>query len=217
MLKATLRLFSVFAVVCTLSATGFAQQGGDGGGGGDVGGGGDAAFEAAVSGASGNTGEGGTEFSTLDADTAFAAIDRGDTVGGNTATVGREDGGGGGAGGGFGGLGGGGGFGGLGGLGGLFGFGQTPAQTTERPIRTRLRSAIKVAPMPTAELQRNAISRFRSLPSTPALRGVNVVVRDRTAILTGVVASDGDRRMSELLMRLEPGIRTVENQVTVSP
>jgi hypothetical protein len=36
-----------------------------------------------------------------------------------------------------------------------------------------------------------------------------------TAILTGTAASEKDRRMSELLMRLEPGVRRIDNQVVI--
>lgn len=213
-----IRLLSL--AICLVSAPCFAQQGGQGGGG--TGGTGDLATDAALSGTSGNTG-GAAEanaFNTLDADMAFSAIDRSDTAGSNVATVGREEDAAGARAttGGLGGLGGlgGGGFGGLGGLGNLFGFGNAGgAQNNQRPIRTRLRSAINVPPTPTAVVQRNAMSRFTSLPSTPALRGVNVVMRDRTAILTGVVKTKSDRRMSELLMRLEPGVKAVENQITV--
>lgn len=178
-----------------------------------------------------DTGSGGVEadgFGSLEADEVFSAVERADTVGANTATVGREDdlgsaagvGGAarglGGAAGGLGGLGGG--LGGFGGLGNLFGGLNTGTQESTRPpIRTRLRSAINVDPMPVAKVQSNALGRFRSLSARPALRGVNVSMQGRTAVLSGVVASDSDRRMGELLLRLEPGVSSVDNQLVVSP
>jgi osmotically-inducible protein OsmY len=37
----------------------------------------------------------------------------------------------------------------------------------------------------------------------------------RTAILIGAVASERDRRMSQLLVQLEPGVAKVENRIVV--
>jgi hypothetical protein len=161
----------------------------------------------------------------LDPDTAFDAVERSDTVGANTATVGREEGAGGATSRATGGLGGGGlggggfgGFGGLGGLGSLFGgaFGGGNTQASQPAIRTRLRSAVQVDPIAPATVQRSVNRRIGNL-SRPALRGVNVTVRDRTAILRGTVPDESSRRMSHLLLQLEPGIRTVDNQLVVSP
>jgi hypothetical protein len=127
-------------------------------------------------------------------------------------TTGRGGGGGGGGGGGFGG--------GLGGLGGLFGglggaFGGQGA-TNQRPIiRVRLRSAIEVAPRPAEQVQQSVIDTLNILPSRNGLEKVGVQVEGRTAILFGTVRTEKDRRMSELMMRLEPGIDRVDNRVTV--
>ena len=170
-----------------------------------------------------NTGTGtGTASVGLDADTAFSAIERGDTVG-STASTGEgfsavsASAGGGGAGG-FGGLGGGGGFGGLGALGNLFGnFNTGAGQTTRPPIRTRMRSAINVQLRPPAQVQQVATQRFRSLATQPQLRGISVSMQGKTAVISGVVGSQRDRRMSELLMRLEPGVQSVDNRVVVMP
>ena len=158
----------------------------------------------------------------LSAETAFDAVQREGTVGG-TASSGAgpsASGAGGAGGGGFGGGGALGGLGGLGGLGNLFGglgggVGQT--QSTRIPLRTRLRSAVSVAPMPAQQIQANANRLFQTLPDSPTLRGVRVNMREQTAVLSGVVKSERDRRMSELLMRLEPGVRSVENRLNVSP
>ena len=158
----------------------------------------------------------------LDADQVFSGIERGDTVG-STANTGAGftavDANAGGAGGNrAGGLGGFGGGGGLGGLGALFGLGGGGGQTTQRPaIRTRLRSAINVQLNSPATVQRAATRRFRTLSSQPQMRGINVSMQGKTAVISGVVGSDRDRRMSELLMRLEPGVGRVDNQVIVIP
>ncbi len=119
-----------------------------------------------------------------------------------------------------GGRGGGGGLGGLGGFGlggfGAGGFGQssTPAKPT---LRTRLRSSVSVTPLQAQQIQSAAQSRFYQTPSTSRMSGVQVNMIEGTAVINGVVGSEKDRRMSELLMRLEPGVRNVSNQIIVSP
>lgn len=177
----------------------------------------------------GTTGAGGTGAATgtapgavLDVDTAFAAVERGNAIGA-TATTGagfstssNPNGGvgGGGFGGGLGGFGGLGGLGGFGGFGG--GFGNT-GTTSPPAIRTRLRSAIEVAPVPSAFVQARANQRLYRAPDRAGVDNVGVTFQDGTAIVTGTVASERDRRMSELLMRLEPGVRRVDNRVIVAP
>lgn len=112
--------------------------------------------------------------------------------------------------------------GGLGGFGGVGGFGRlfdsvAPGSTQDaRPIiRTRLRSAVRVQPRTPQYVGRVATSRFQLLADRPSMRGVQVRMEGRTAVLQGRVGSENDRRMSELLMRLEPGISNVENRVVV--
>ena len=80
-----------------------------------------------------------------------------------------------------------------------------------------MRSAINVPATPPAVVQSSAMLRLRTLPNQQQMRGVNVTMRGKTAVISGVVATDRDRRMSELLLRLQPGVRSVENQVVVSP
>jgi hypothetical protein len=159
----------------------------------------------------------------LNVDTAFAAVERGATIG-STGTTGA----------GFsalsvspntggaraGGLGGLGGFGGLGGLGGFGGFGGglgSGAANTEPAIRTRLRSAVEVPPLQPTYIQARANQRFYRAPDRAGVDNVAVTMQGGTAIVTGTVASERDRRMSELLMRLEPGVRRVDNRVIVAP
>ncbi len=118
-----------------------------------------------------------------------------------------------------GGIGGGrGGFGGIGGFGRMFDNSGAGSAKSERPaLRTRLRSAIAASPLPPAQIQRTASARFQTLASRPQLRGVRVNMQGRTAVIEGTVRSDSDRRMSELLMRLEPGISGIENRLTIQP
>lgn len=173
-----------------------------------------------------NVGSGDSGIGTgLDATDAFSDLQRGDDVG-STENTGR----------GFsgssvaapqsgagnvtpGGIGGGlGGFGGIGGFGGMFGGANTAAAESTPPvIRTRLRSAVQVEPRAPYHVQQVATGRFQSLPRRPQLRNVNISMQGRTAVLQGQVSSESDRRMSQLLMQLEPGVSRVENRVIVSP
>lgn len=176
-------------------------------------------------GGNGGTGTGtgtGSAAGTLNPENAFNQVERGSTVGassetvqglGNTEAAGGATGGR--AAGGFGGLGGIG-LGGLGGLG-FGGFGGLGGATTNEPaIRTRLRSAVDVAPLPSAQIQQSAQSRFYRSPASSKFNGVQVQMVEGTAVLRGVVTSEKDRRMSELLMRLEPGVRQVANEIVVA-
>ncbi len=103
----------------------------------------------------------------------------------------------------------------LSGLGAAFGGGGNAAQ--KPVIRVRLRSAISVPPRPAAEIQRSASRVLASTPAHGGVAGVVVTMDGRKATLSGSVASEKDRRMSELLIRLEPGVSQVDNQVVVQP
>ncbi len=157
-------------------------------------------------------------FDTTEADAEFLNVDRSGAVGGAASTsvgasapggANSSTGGGGFGGGGFGG-------GGFGGLGSLFNaFNNGGGQATQSAIRTRLRSAIEVAPRSPQMVQQVATERFMNVAGKPSLRGIRVRMEGRTAILIGAVASERDRRMSQLLVQLEPGVRKVENRIVV--
>ena len=118
-----------------------------------------------------------------------------------------------------GGMGGIGGLGGMGGLGGLFGnaFGGQGAGQGQQAVRTRLRSGIEIQPVAAAAIQTQVRQRLSSLPVGERLNGVEITMEGRTAILTGQVESEQRRRMSELLIRLEPGVSRIDNRLTVGP
>lgn len=175
-----------------------------------------------TTGTTGNTsiGQPTTTGGSLDADAAFSQVERGDTVGATGATgsgfssAGASSGTAGRSTVSFGGFGGG--FGGLGGLQGLFGGLGGQTQNSQPAIRTRLIAAIDVERPATPVVERAVATRFQQM-SRPEFRTVKVQVVEGRGILTGVVASQRDRRMSELLLRLEPGIREIDNQLTVQP
>ncbi|TWU17696.1 BON domain protein [Novipirellula galeiformis] len=215
-----IRLSIVVAILSLLAHPAFAQQPSIGAATGNAGSNG----SANTGGATASNGGGGSNTASANAAEAFSGIQRGDTVGATGATgSGFNDLSGAGAGvqsgGGLGRFGGLGGFGagglGAGGLGALFGNANA-SSSTKSVIRTQLRSAIDVAPRSSAEIQQSAVTRMLTLPSQSQIPGVNVTVDNQTVILGGVVGSEKQRRMSELLMRLEPGVRNVENRIRVS-
>lgn len=116
----------------------------------------------------------------------------------------------------FGGFGGGrmGGFGGFGNFGNLFG-GNSGSQA-KPPVRARLRGSVDV---PAEMVRAGEIRTRQNIQSTPAQRIVNgysASVEDGVARISGTASNDKQRRMAELLLRLEPGVRRVENNITVS-
>jgi len=46
---------------------------------------------------------------------------------------------------------------------------------------------------------------------------INLVVNDRTAIISGTVATERQRDLAEAMLRFEPGIDTVQNEITIAP
>ena len=126
--------------------------------------------------------------------------------------------------GGLGGLGGLGGGRGLGGFGGLSPFGANPFGTNNsasaKPsIRTRLVNGIEplanVSPgVITAGMAPRLIS---SAPVSRIVNGYSIVFVDGVATLSGVAKSAKDRRMAELVLKLEPGIDKIDNRIVVAP
>ena len=129
----------------------------------------------------------------------------------------------GGLGGGLGGLGGlgGGRVGGLGGLGGLGGgglggggMGSTSAQA-KKQIRPIVKPDIEVERLSAKTTATNAQQRLSRIQFPKKLRGVTSSVEGDTVVLRGEVATESDRRMVERLLKLEPGIDSVRNEVKV--
>lgn len=132
----------------------------------------------------------------------------------------------GGAAGGLGGLGGLGGMGGgrgLGGFGGLNQFGANPfgannSASTKPSIRTRLVNGVE--PVSTALQGSNTVRpqrQFSAVPVSRIVNGYSIAVVDGVATVSGVARTAKDRRMAELVLKLEPGVNRVENRIVVSP
>lgn len=111
-------------------------------------------------------------------------------------------------------------MGGLGGFGGMspFGGGQFGGQGQQtRTVRTRLSSAVDVAPLPPRAVGAAVGNRLATRYGNPRFSSVNIRMEGRTAILTGQVASEADLRMAQLLVRLEPGVSHIDSRLEVAP
>lgn len=124
-------------------------------------------------------------------------------------------------GGGLGGLGGlGGRTGGLGGIGGLAGGlgGQSASNQAKKKIRVSVTPDIELAPS-SISTQSNgapiALARLKRIPLPASLRGVNASLEGDMVVLTGIVATESDKRKVERLVKLEPGLNSVRNDVVV--
>lgn len=213
---------AVLAINC-LANPSYAQRGGAQTGGTQAGGGGTGLGSGGIGGSTGGIGSGSIGGGTQTGGTAGAAGATGQSISqlpdrtlqdvgaGTTGTAG-----------GLGRLGSLGGFGG-GGLGGLSAFGLNPFGTgagsseAKPTVRTRLRSQVAVPVRSPGVAQSVAQTRVTRSLATPRFQGVGVSISDAGATITGTARTPEDRRMAELLLRLEPGINQVNNQVIVAP
>jgi hypothetical protein len=87
------------------------------------------------------------------------------------------------------------------------------------PVRARVRLGFSVPPPKPAQLAQLGSSLEQRLEKSSWIQTrspMEVSIEKGTATLRGVVATDGDRRLAERLARLEPGIRRIDNQLTVA-
>ncbi len=124
--------------------------------------------------------------------------------------------------GGLGGLGGGlgggrlGGLGGIGGLGGLGGGGAGNASAqAKKMIRPIVKLDIETERPSSASQATSANSRLGRIPLPKKLQNVTSSVEGGLIVLRGQVATESDKRLVERLVKLEPGIDSVRNEVTV--
>lgn len=133
----------------------------------------------------------------------------------------------GGLGGGLGGLGGGlGGLGGLGGIGGLGGglnnrnrtngFGGQGNQQGKKPIRATVKPDFQISPNSIPAVTNRIEERISRSPIQQRLRNINIGVEGGEVTLRGTVATEADKRLMERLMKLEPGVDSVRNELVVA-
>ena len=100
---------------------------------------------------------------------------------------------------------------------------QSSQSGTPRSIRTTMRIAF-AAPSGTFAQQTGALAYSNSVQLTqfstnrPELSGINVeLTADGVAVLTGTSPSTDTSRLAANLVRLQPGVRRVNNQIAVAP
>ena len=100
---------------------------------------------------------------------------------------------------------------------------QSSQSGTPRSIRTTMRIAF-AAPSGTFAQQTGALAYSNSVQLTqfssnrPELSGINVeLTADGVAVLTGTSPSNDTSRLAANLVRLQPGVRRVNNQIAVAP
>ncbi len=90
---------------------------------------------------------------------------------------------------------------------------------TTNQVRARIRLGFSVPPPKPAQLAQlgsRLEGRLEKSSWVQTRSPVEVSIENGIATLRGVVATDGDRRLAERLARLEPGIRRIDNQLTVA-
>ncbi len=90
-------------------------------------------------------------------------------------------------------------------------------QAARRVIRPRQMIAFAYPGRDISVLSGEVTGRFvRMERSDISLQGVAIEITPQgTAVLTGVVADEGSKKLAELMVRLEPGVRSVVNKLTL--
>ncbi|MBI3863335.1 MAG: BON domain-containing protein [Planctomycetia bacterium] len=84
-----------------------------------------------------------------------------------------------------------------------------------RTIRPQLHVSIDYTKPSVTNATSNLAASFDKIPSHDALKGVTFEADGSTIILRGSVDSDETRRLASALVRLEPGVRSVRNELTI--
>jgi osmotically-inducible protein OsmY len=91
-------------------------------------------------------------------------------------------------------------------------------QNNKKQLRISIKADIPLVTSATAptSLGRVFEARLKKLPGLEKGNSIQVSMEGRTAVLTGSVASDRDRKLAEGLALLEPGISAVQNELVVA-
>jgi hypothetical protein len=90
-------------------------------------------------------------------------------------------------------------------------------QDQRRAIRPTFKVAFEALPKPTTEVRSTLQPRFDSLSQTPSLRGVVYELNaDGVVILRGTVDTPSQMRLAENVVKLEPGVKKVRNELTLN-
>ncbi len=103
-------------------------------------------------------------------------------------------------------------------MGGQFGqMGNTNNQQRGATLRIPMRIGFSLPVSVVLERATKFESRLPNIPGLEKIRGVEVKLAGRTAILQGTVATDRERDLIARLAMLEPGISAIENELEVAP
>ena len=96
--------------------------------------------------------------------------------------------------------------------------GQGQNQDPKRAIRPQFKVAFDEMPRPTtAEVRSTLQPRFDSLSQTPSLRGVAYELdTEGVVVLRGTVDTPSQRRLAENVVKLEPGVKKVRNELMLN-
>ena len=95
--------------------------------------------------------------------------------------------------------------------------GGTGARRSTAEIRARLRTGFSVARPAPAQRSSTLATRLEKSSWLQPHSPMEVAIEGGTAILRGVVATEHDRVLAERVAKLEPGVRQVENLLTLAP
>jgi hypothetical protein len=92
-------------------------------------------------------------------------------------------------------------------------FAEFPLRSLSSPERSHHRSnnGDSIAPRTQADI---VVQRIQNRLRIPDL---DLVVEDRTATISGMVATERQRSLAESMLRFEPGIDVVRNEITITP
>lgn len=103
------------------------------------------------------------------------------------------------------------------GMGGRGGMGQMGANNDPRSqLRIPMRIGFARPAMDYSKVASTIQNRLTKIPTLAQANNVNVALNEGLVTLSGTVRSERDRLIIERLMKLEPGVRTVQNDLTVS-
>ncbi len=94
--------------------------------------------------------------------------------------------------------------------------GQQP-ENVRPPVRVQLHVAFDYDQPTSAAVSQGLQERLVKILADHDVSGAEVALEDRTATLRGTAANESQRLVLENLVRLEPGVSTVVNQMTLAP
>jgi osmotically-inducible protein OsmY len=86
-----------------------------------------------------------------------------------------------------------------------------------RTVRPQQKIAFTYPQPALGRIQTNLTNQFERLSSSrPELEGVQIVMVESELVLRGSVGSEDDKKLAAILARMEPGVRTVKNELTIA-